>query len=209
MTKRLTKQYTDEDIINAVKNSNNWKEALALINLQPTWSSKERIKSHVDRLGISTDHWSFGFRKNPYRSYTDEDIIKNAALVYNKSDLLRALGLKCAGGNHVTIQNSLDRLGVDTSHWLKNRSNSGRYFKEPKDYVKNDGIKKRIINDRGHKCEGPCQGTEWYGYKIPLELHHIDGNNKNNEIDNLQLLCINCHYLTPNYRRRKTPLKPL
>ena len=38
---------------------------------------------------------------------------------------------------------------------------------------------------------------------IPLELHHIDGNNKDNSLSNLQLLCPNCHALTNNYRNRK------
>lgn len=36
--------------------------------------------------------------------------------------------------------------------------------------------------------------------KIPLEIHHTDGNYLNNQIDNLQVLCPNCHALTPNYR---------
>lgn len=36
--------------------------------------------------------------------------------------------------------------------------------------------------------------------KIPLEVDHIDGNYKNNEISNLRLLCPNCHSLTSNYK---------
>lgn len=33
----------------------------------------------------------------------------------------------------------------------------------------------------------------------PLEIHHIDGNCINNRLDNLQLLCPNCHSLTDNF----------
>jgi len=36
--------------------------------------------------------------------------------------------------------------------------------------------------------------------KIPLEVDHIDGNFRNNQIDNLRLLCPNCHSLTSNYK---------
>ena len=35
------------------------------------------------------------------------------------------------------------------------------------------------------------------------EVHHVDGDRTNNEVDNLQLLCCNCHALTENWRRVK------
>ena len=51
------------------------------------------------------------------------------------------------------------------------------------------------------KCER-CGNTEWEGQQIPLEVHHVDGNKDHNELDNLQLLCPNCHALTSTYRGR-------
>ena len=50
-----------------------------------------------------------------------------------------------------------------------------------------------------------CQLCGWgkmniYTNKIPLEVHHIDGNYKNNKEENLQLLCPNCHSLTETYK---------
>jgi hypothetical protein len=35
---------------------------------------------------------------------------------------------------------------------------------------------------------------------IPLEVHHINGNHKDNSEENLTLLCPNCHSLTPTYK---------
>jgi hypothetical protein len=65
-------------------------------------------------------------------------------------------------------------------------------------------LKTRMLEDniKPHKCER-CGGTEWQGQPIPVELHHIDGDHYNNELNNLQLLCPNCHALTPNYSCKK------
>ena len=52
-------------------------------------------------------------------------------------------------------------------------------------------------------CES-CGLTTWLNVKCPLELHHVDGNPRNNNLENLQLLCPNCHALSENYRVRKT-----
>jgi len=36
--------------------------------------------------------------------------------------------------------------------------------------------------------------------KVPIELEHKDGNSENNNLENLELLCPNCHSLTPTYK---------
>jgi 5-methylcytosine-specific restriction endonuclease McrA len=50
-----------------------------------------------------------------------------------------------------------------------------------------------------HRCNN-CELTDWLGNSIPLELEHIDGNSSNNKLENLELLCPNCHSLTDTYR---------
>jgi len=50
-----------------------------------------------------------------------------------------------------------------------------------------------------YKCS-ICGIDTWQGESIKLELDHIDGNNKNNLIKNLRLLCPNCHSQTDNFR---------
>ncbi len=61
-------------------------------------------------------------------------------------------------------------------------------------------LKKRLItsNIKENKCE--CCGIS--GEEINLELHHINGNHYDNRIENLQILCPNCHSKTPNFRNR-------
>ncbi len=62
-------------------------------------------------------------------------------------------------------------------------------------------LKIRIFSEglKEHICE-ICGNSEWLDKLIPLELHHIDGNSRNHEFVNLQLLCPNCHTLTDTYR---------
>jgi len=65
-------------------------------------------------------------------------------------------------------------------------------------------FKWRLIEE-GYKelrCE-KCGLSEWLGKEIPIELHHINGDNSDNTLENLQILCPNCHSFTDNYRWKK------
>lgn len=62
-------------------------------------------------------------------------------------------------------------------------------------------IKRYLISKFGEKC----MECEWnlinpFSGKIPIELEHIDGNSENNTIENVKLLCPNCHSLTKTFR---------
>ena len=62
-------------------------------------------------------------------------------------------------------------------------------------------IKQSIIDISGHKCD-ICAINEWQNQKLCLEVDHIDGNNRNNLLSNLRLLCPNCHSQTSTFRGR-------
>ena len=47
-----------------------------------------------------------------------------------------------------------------------------------------------------------CGGTSWQGVPIPLELDHVNGDRADNRLENLRLLCPNCHAVTDTYRGR-------
>ena len=60
--------------------------------------------------------------------------------------------------------------------------------------VKSFVLKQKLIRDgiKENKCE-ICGVSIWQGVQLPLELHHKDGDHFNNDFDNLQILCPNCH----------------
>jgi HNH endonuclease len=137
-----------------------------------------------------------------YRAYTEADVIEAAKKATSIATLLKAIGLKPAGGNYIHIQRIIQRLKIDTSHWTGKGWNKSKQLKNWSQYTRVKSLKKHLINARGHKCEKCCL-THWLDYDIVLEVHHIDGDRTNNQIDNLQLLCCNCHATTSNWRNKK------
>ena len=82
------------------------------------------------------------------------------------------------------------------------RKNTLEYLKN--EFISTPRLRKKLIQDgmKNHKCE-MCGIENWLGKDITLELHHIDGNRCNNDLSNLQILCPNCHSLTPNHGKKK------
>ena len=72
---------------------------------------------------------------------------------------------------------------------------------ENNEKVGNRTLKLYLIKKYGNKCMecGWCEVNKKSG-KVPIELEHIDGNSDNNNLQNLKLLCPNCHSLTPTYK---------
>lgn len=72
----------------------------------------------------------------------------------------------------------------------------------------NSAKRKRLIEEgiKEEKCEC-CGLSEWMGKPIPLELHHKDFNHYNNSLENLQILCSNCHMQAHNYNNNLSAQK--
>ena len=128
--------------------------------------------------------------------------------------MLRQLGLRPIGGNYRTVNRLISQNGIDISHFTGQGWNVGLRFKPSKGisdqdlFVENSPYKcswrlrehyKRTTGK--HYCE-KCGLNSWQGQPIPLEIHHINGVNTDNRLENLILLCPNCHALTNNYRGR-------
>ena len=145
--------------------------------------------------------------------YTKNDIENIVLNSRSKRECLLKLNLKPYGGNYRVLDKYLNLYNINTNHFLGqgwNVGNSPADIKPIEKYFNNEipitsyKLKKRLLRDgiKSNKCEC-CKLELWNNKPIPLELHHINGNNSDNNLSNLMLLCPNCHALTDNYRNRK------
>lgn len=150
--------------------------------------------------------------------YTKEQLQEACKESTSFRKVMIMLNIIPAGGNYSTIKHKVKEYGIDTSHFLGKGWNRGLLFKPnppalTKDLLVSDSkyqsskLRKRLLKESyfEHKCYS-CKLTEWMGFPIKLELEHIDGNHSNNQIENLTLLCPNCHSLTPTWRKCKSSL---
>lgn len=75
-------------------------------------------------------------------------------------------------------------------------------------YISSHRLKLKLIEDglKKKECER-CNLMKWLDADIPLELHHKDGNHYNNTLNNLEILCPNCHALTSNHGSKNFKIK--
>lgn len=143
-----------------------------------------------------------------WRQLSEEEFAQLVKESRSFQDLAQRIGYKKeGGGTQAALKEAVKERGLNTSHFLGqgwNRDNHN-YSTFAKNSAKKNGKStlKAIINLRGRKCEC-CGFTEWLGKPINLEIHHIDGNHNNNELENIQLLCPNCHSYTDNYCGKNT-----
>ena len=140
-----------------------------------------------------------------------EEVVKKSL---SKAQVLKELDIVAAGGNYKTLNHYIKLYNINISHFTGAAWNQGERFKpfckkadlkdiliENSTYRSTNGLRKKLINEgiKKHKCE-KCNLEEWNNLPIPLELDHINGINTDNRIENLQILCPNCHAQTDTYR---------
>ena len=127
------------------------------------------------------------------------------------------------GGAYDQIQTRINRLKLDISHFLGQGHSKGKTiatrdtWRKLDEYLVLDGpaisahiLKKKLIKAaiKKHQCE-KCYTTEWCNLPIPIELDHVNGNRYDNRLENLRILCPNCHAQTDTYCGKNIKNRPV
>lgn len=146
--------------------------------------------------------------------FTKEQFEKAVKKSLSIAQVCRELGIVAVGGNYKTVHSKIKLWEIDISHFTGAAWNVGERYRPVKEkaplseicienstYTSSNSLKKRLYaeNVKEAKCEC-CGITEWQDKPISLELDHINGINTDNRLENLRILCPNCHSQTHSFR---------
>lgn len=170
---------------------------------------RKLIRPRLEAVGFTFSQSVY----QPKRRYTVDTIQKASQSATSVSDVCRNLGILPEGRQHHHISKLLKSLGIifDISKSGRNRSRPlSHYLVANGPYINTSKLKKKLIQAglKENKCEKCGLLPIWMGEQLTLHLDHIDGDHNNRSIENLRILCPNCHSQTPTYGVLKTKPRP-
>jgi hypothetical protein len=150
------------------------------------------------------------------RTYTEQEFIDAVKNSFSIAQVLQKLNLTPAGGSYKTFYNTVKNLQLDTSHFLgqghlKDKNHNwtpprplSQILVENSEHASSYTLKNRLVKEGllTYFCE-ECGLNEWNGKKLSLHLDHINGDHSDNRLQNLRIMCPNCHSQTETYCKKK------
>lgn len=200
-----------EEIKVAIKNTSSKRKAIALLKCNPKLGENfHSLNLLIDQHNIDVSHYD-PFHKYKKisnvieKSYSLVDIAKNIGLVSDDTTKINARICR-------NIQKFIKENNLDISHFRHSSKGGFGFTRSDEDVFSKNSVvsqftvKKRYIEKVKYEC-ATCFISSWQGSKISLQLDHIDGDNKNNLMSNLRLLCPNCHSQTETFGSKNKTFK--
>ncbi len=184
----------------------------------PSWTLIDGVRKSLTQRSYCLDCTPYGKRPVKYKGKhraTDNEVKKAVANSKSYAETLRNLNLTIFGSAYQTLKQRIKLLKLSTDHftgraYLKGATHN-RAVKIPLSEllvvgssITSNALKKKLLKEGLliYECNR-CKLVDWLGEKITLQLDHINGDHGDNRIENLRLLCPNCHSLTPTFCRSK------
>jgi len=209
---------SDQEFIEVVKSSINTHQALMKLGLQPKGGSYTNFKRRCEKLQIDTSH--FMKESEIKNKIKDVEFITALEKAQTRKEFFEILNLNEANkSNNIWLFQTCQDLNLDAnliSRW-DDQFQYQFYIREKKKELKDlfvpngtpnsHKLKLRLIKEGyfENRCYTPdCVKNEWHGKPLSLHLEHINGDHCDNRLENLTLLCPNCHSQTATYSRAKS-----
>lgn len=209
---KTIKDFNEQELKLIIQQSDSIADAIEKMGFNKKASvTRKKLNNLITLYKIPTDHLYKEKSKNSWDIQKLTYAIKNNVCYH---DVLVTLNIQPRSGNFTTLKRKIKLHQLDVSHFnpLQSKNNLNRLNhpvllsdillgKYPNYSTTN--LKNRLIKEgvKDHRCES-CKLNNWMKGLIPLELNHKDGNSKNHVRSNLELLCPNCHALTPTYKSK-------
>ena len=187
-----------------VLSSNSKRAAILALGLTGSGNAYRVFDRKCQEYQVDTSHFKSKISSISIRK------LKNAVQKsVSKNQVLEMLGLSASGGNYRIVNELCKKHNIDMSHFT-GQNMTGRklprrrlpiqeYLKEGTN-IQSFKLKRYLVEDGILEYKCSCCGiSEWNGKPLSLQLDHINGKNDDNRLQNLRLLCPNCHSQTDTY----------